>query len=212
MQRLIRERILIILMTSLAGLASGSVVADASLYATCVACHGDKGQGLPALNAPALAGLDAAYLERQIQHFRNGIRGADERDTYGRQMVPMATILADDAAVSAVSAHIASLPPVPVAAPEGADLRNGENQYIAACGACHGDKAQGNSALNSPRLAGLDATYLRRQYDNFAAGIRGAHADDKYGKQMAMMATMITDEKDLADVIAFIMSEGGVAE
>ncbi|MCZ6831624.1 MAG: cytochrome c, partial [Gammaproteobacteria bacterium] len=72
------------------------------------------------------------------------------------------------------------------------------------CGACHGGKAQGNPALNAPRLAGLDSAYLKRQYQNYVAGIRGAHADDRYGKQMAMMATLLSTEQDLDDVIAFI--------
>jgi cytochrome c oxidase subunit 2 len=194
----------------LSGLAGGFAAADEGKqqYATCIACHGDRGQGMPALNAPALAGLDAAYLGRQLKHFRNGIRGADERDTYGRQMAPMAAVLTDDAAVAAVAAYIAGLSAVPVEAPSEADFRNGENQYNAACGACHGATAQGNPALNAPRLSGLDAAYLRRQYENFAAGVRGAHADDKYGRQMAMMATMLASEKDLLDVIAFITSQG----
>ena len=45
-----------------------------------------------------------------------------------------------------------------------------------------------NSA-DAPRLAGLDGTYLRRQYANYSAGVRGAHPDDRFGRQMAMMAT-----------------------
>ncbi|MEE4661085.1 MAG: c-type cytochrome, partial [Halieaceae bacterium] len=55
-------------------------------YGTCIACHGADGAGNPALNAPALAGQDAAYLARQITHFKAGVRGSDPRDTIGRQM------------------------------------------------------------------------------------------------------------------------------
>ena len=45
---------------------------------------------------------------------------------------------------------------------------------------------------------------MKRQYQNYAAGIRGVHPDDRFGKQMAMMATMLSSEQDLDDVIAFI--------
>jgi cytochrome c553 len=177
-----------------------------ALYATCVACHGADGAGNVALNSPALAGQLPGYLERQLQHFKSGVRGADSRDIQGQQMSGMAATLADDAAIAAVVAYIGTLPPGRGVAVE-YDQRNGDNQYNAACGACHGGKAQGNSALNSPRLAGLDAAYLRRQYDNFAAGIRGSHPDDRYGKQMKMMSTVLTVEKDINDVMGYIVSQ-----
>ena len=178
-----------------------------ALYATCVVCHGVDGAGNLALNSPSLAGQQGAYLERQLVHFKSGIRGTDPKDTYGVQMRGMAATLVDATAIADVVAYIGSLPPA--ASPEQREFnrRNGENQYNAACGACHGGKAEGNLVLNAPRLAGLDAAYLERQYRNFAAGIRGAHPDDRYGRQMKMMATMLSTEQDLADVIGFILSQ-----
>jgi len=193
-------------------LCTGAVwAADArkgeALYAPCVACHGADGTGNTALNSPSLAGQQAAYLERQLQHFKNGMRGADPKDTYGMQMRGMAGTLADEAAIADVVAYIGTLPAAQSGEKPEHDKRNGENQYNAACGACHGGKAEGNVALNAPRLAGLDGVYLERQYRNFAAGIRGAHPDDRYGKQMKMMSTMLATDKDLADVIGFILSQ-----
>jgi cytochrome c oxidase subunit 2 len=175
-----------------------------SEYAACIACHGAKGEGNPALNSPALAGQDAAYLERQLLNFRNGQRGADPKDTFGAQMGPMTATLASEKAVTDVAAYIAAMPALPSGEEPVGDLRNGENQYNGACGACHGSRAQGNTALNAPRLAGLDSTYLKRQYRNYGAGVRGAHPEDRLGRQMAMMANMLSTEKDLDDVIAFI--------
>jgi cytochrome c oxidase subunit 2 len=177
-----------------------------ALYAACVACHGADGTGNVALNAPALAGQLPDYLERQLQHFKSGVRGADPKDTPGQQMRGMASSLGDDAAIAAVVAYIGTLSPAQGTAVE-YDQRNGENQYNAACGACHGGKAQGNTALNAPRLAGLDAAYLNRQYRNFAAGIRGSNADDRYGRQMKMMASVLTSEKDINDVMGYIVSQ-----
>jgi len=62
----------------------------------CGACHGPDAHGSPGFNAPALAWLDADYLERQFDNFRRGARGAHPEDTYGRQMKMMSTTLPDD--------------------------------------------------------------------------------------------------------------------
>ena len=39
-------------------------------FVSCIACHGSKGEGNTTLGAPAIAGQDAAYLQRQLQHLR----------------------------------------------------------------------------------------------------------------------------------------------
>ena len=187
--------------------AGGDAAAGEKLYASCTACHGARGEGIPAMNAPALAGQNEAYLVRQLNNFKAGVRGADSSDTNGLQMRGMAATLADDAAVGNVAAYLADLPVTTASTDTAtADLRNGENQYNGACGACHGGAAQGNVGLSAPRLAGLDSAYIKRQYQNFAAGIRGSHPDDRLGLQMKMMATMLPTEKDLDDVITFIGS------
>ncbi len=178
-----------------------------ALYGSCVACHGADGAGNVALNAPALTGQDAAYLQRQLNNFRNGWRGSDPADTYGMQMRGMAATLASDQAVVAVSAYIAALPALDSGESLEFNQRNGENLYNGACGACHGGQAQGNTSLHTPRLAGLDAAYLKRQYQNFANGLRGTHPEDRYGRQMKMMSTMLGSDKDLNEVIGFILSQ-----
>jgi cytochrome c553 len=189
-------------------IAAGDVAEGEKLYGSCIACHGAQAEGNAAMNSPALAGQQQAYLVRQLSNFKAGVRGADSNDVLGMQMRGMAATLVDEAAVGNVAAYIAGLPvPATPTDTAEADLRNGENQYNGSCGACHGGAAQGNLGLNSPRLAGLGSAYLKRQYQNFAAGIRGSHPDDKLGKQMKMMATMLGSEKDLDDVIAFIGSQ-----
>ena len=186
--------------------AAGDVEQGRNLYAPCVACHGAAGEGNPALNSPAIAGQDAAYLARQLEQFRTGARGSDPADTFGAQMRGMAGTLQDETAVADVVAYIGTLPAAAAVA-AGEVNRNGENQYNAACGACHGGRAEGNPNLNSPRLAGLDAEYLRRQYQNFANGLRGSDPDDTYGRQMQMMSSMLASEQDLEDVINFILAQ-----
>ena len=186
--------------------AAVDVAAGKVLYGTCIACHGASGEGNPALNSPALGGQDAAYIERQLSNFKAGLRGTHPADIYGMQMRSMAAILVGEAASANVAAYIGTLPTSPGAARE-YDRRNGENQYNAACGACHGGRAEGNPALQAPRLAGLDEAYLRRQLAYFRDGVRGAAPQDRLGKQMAMMADMVSTDKDISDVIGYILAQ-----
>jgi cytochrome c oxidase subunit 2 len=190
--------------------SAGAFAAEGdALFAPCIACHGKKAEGNSALNAPAIAGQDAAYLERQLHNFRTGLRGKHKSDVIGAQMQAAAvSMLANDAAIAKVSAYVAALPKTSTAATEKGDLRKGNNLYQGKCGACHGGAAEGNPALKSPRLAGLDAAYLKRQFANFRDGLRGTDAQDIPGRQMAMMAKALTNEKELDDVIAFIQQQG----
>lgn len=188
--------------------AAQADVAAAPLYQPCIACHGDAAQGNAALGAPALAGQGSAYLARQLQHFKSGVRGSDPRDTQGAQMKAMAAPLSEDAMLQ-LAEYLSALPPSVLMNPVAGDLKKGNNFYHAKCGACHGGKAEGNPGLNSPALAWLDAAYLKRQYHNFQLGVRGAHADDKFGRQMKMMSTSLPTDKDLDDVIAYIHSMAG---
>ena len=187
------------------GMGASQALAAAALYQPCAVCHGAAGEGNVALQAPALAGQSATYLQRQLQHFKEGIRGADPADQPGAQMRAMsATVREADIAV--LAEYLAALPPPTVTPAADADLRNGNNYYQANCGACHGSRAEGNPALHAPALAWLDASYLRRQFENFQRGLRGTHPEDKYGRQMKMMANTLPDDKTLADVIAFMQS------
>jgi len=186
-----------------------SFAADgAKLFAPCAACHGSQGEGNTTLNAPAIAGQDAAYLERQLQNFRHRHRGTHTSDTFGAQMQAAVTALPDDAAVAKVASYVASLPKTVNASPASGNLHNGNNLYQGKCGACHGVTADGNPALKAPRLTGLDAAYMKRQFAHFRDGVRGTDPQDTPGRQMAMMAKTLGTERDLDDIIAFIHQQG----
>lgn len=79
----------------------------------------------------------------------------------------------------------------------------GQVQY-AVCSACHGVNGEGNRLLNSPKLAGQEAWYLRRQIEYFQDGTRGAHPEDEFGRQMAPMAATLVDSASVENVIAYI--------
>ena len=58
--------------------------------------------------------------------------------------------------------------------------------------------------MNAPRLAGMSDWYLVTQLKNFKQRIRGAHPDDKYGDQMALMAATLADDQATNDLVAYI--------
>jgi cytochrome c553 len=194
----------------MAGLAmTAGAAASQQAYATCAACHGARAEGNPGLGAPALAGQHVAYLQRQLLNFRAGLRGTHKDDIYGAQMRAGAqAVLGNDKAIATVAGYIAGLPATSVKPAGKFDARNGNNLYQGKCGACHGGRAEGNVALSAPRLAGLDAAYIRRQFQHFKLGRRGAQPQDRYGRQMALMAPTLTSERELDDVIGYIHAAG----
>jgi cytochrome c oxidase subunit 2 len=86
----------------------GDAGAGQAAYAICVACHGPRGEGNEQLGGPRLAGQSDWYLVRQIKSYRQGLRGYDAADIFGKQMKPMAATLVDDKAIVDVVAYINS--------------------------------------------------------------------------------------------------------
>jgi cytochrome c oxidase subunit 2 len=79
----------------------------------------------------------------------------------------------------------------------------GAAQY-AVCAACHGQQGEGLQALNAPKISGQGAWYLKNQIHAYKDGLRGAHEDDIYGRQMAPMANTLVNDDAIANVIAHI--------
>jgi cytochrome c oxidase subunit II len=188
--------------------ASNKTKADAAAgeaaFAACAACHGAKGEGNPQLNAPKLAGQADWYIARQLRNFKEGRRGAKDEDTYGKQMGAMAQTL-DDAGVANVAAYLASLPDTPAPSTVSGDAERGRSLYTT-CAACHGAAGEGVWTTKGPRLAHMSDWYLERQLDNFRKGIRGGHAQDYPGVQMAQIAKALAADQHTRDVLAYIDS------
>ena len=182
---------------------AGNAAAGEPLYAVCSACHGMQAEGNPALNAPKLSGQGDWYLKRQLQYFKSGARGAHEKDVFGKMMAPMAATLADDAAIDNVVAFIKTLPDRP-APPTVTNSAAAGSTLYETCGSCHGVDGRGIQATNAPRLKGMSDWYMVTQLKNFKQGSRGAHSKDRYGQQMVSMAAMLTDNRSIDDVVAYI--------
>ncbi len=82
---------------------AGDAAAGKSSYATCAACHGAKGEGNKAMNAPRLAGQEAWYVVSTLKRFKSGARG--KGDPIAATMIPMASML-NDKQMEDVAAYI----------------------------------------------------------------------------------------------------------
>ena len=177
-----------------------------ALYAICVTCHGQQGEGNKDLNSPRLTGQHDWYLIRQLKNFKEGIRGTNPKDLFGMQMRPMALTLADDQMILDVVAYINTLklPDSAVTAETvPGNPEKGKAAYVI-CTTCHQQNGEGNKALNAPRLSGLQGWYLTQQLKNFKEGIRGSNPKDLFGMQMKPMALTLPDDQAIQDVVAHI--------
>ena len=206
-------------------------VDGAELWDVCSFCHGVQGQGGPALDAPALAGMEAWYVERQLHNFRNRIRGTHYEDVPGVQMSIVSGSVRNQATIENIAAYIESMEPgappeltnqgevagtarpfiwrseyADLIHPDEPNIENGKTIYLGTCAACHGFNAEGSQALGSPRLTDQADWYMERQLQYFRDGIRGADSADTFGMQMALFSKLLADEQAIADVVAYIKS------
>jgi cytochrome c oxidase subunit 2 len=182
---------------------AGDAAAGQAQFAVCAACHGAEGEGNQLLNAPKTAGQSPWYLEKQLNYFKQGVRGSHDDDVYGKQMAPMAATLVDDASMQNVIAYIQTLPDNPAAQTITGDPQRGRGMFTS-CAGCHGADGRGIWSTNGPRLAGMSDWYLVRALQNFKAGVRGTHAGDTNGHQMTMMARSLVNDQNINDVVAYI--------
>jgi cytochrome c553 len=149
----------------------------------CSSCHGLEGRSKNG-TFPNLAGQQKDYLVAQLQAFHGKTRADPHARTY---MFGMAATL-DDATIDKLAGFYASQPPAagtggnPVAMAAGEVIfKNGiDAENVPACGACHGDHAEGNSTI--PRLAGQHPGYLAGQLRAFRINSRAnemMHANAK---------------------------------
>jgi len=105
------------------------------------------------------------------------------------------------------SIWMALLPLLPMAVQADGDAEVGKRHY-ATCAACHGAAAEGNPALQAPRLNHLKPVYIVAQLRNFRDGVRGGDAGTA-AAQMAGMAATLPDEQAMLDVAVYIATLSG---
>jgi len=171
-------------------------------FVHCTVCHGVQLMGNPIIEAPRLSGMDSWYVESQLHSFKRGWRGKHERDLVGMEMQPMAVALSDQQ-IKDVAAFVAATRSDPPLSTIDGDAEKGQVHY-STCAACHGVRGEGNIALGSPSLTGLNDWYLATQLKNFRDGTRGSQPGDIYGMQMRASAGLLSDDEAIRDVVAYI--------
>ncbi|MBK7857517.1 MAG: c-type cytochrome [Archangiaceae bacterium] len=180
-----------------------ATISGKEMFRACTSCHMDHGQGNPAIQAPAIAGLPDWYVESQITKFRTGVRGAHPDDYEGLRMRPMSRQMMNADEVKAVSAYVASLPPVKSEHLVEGDAAAGAASY-ATCVACHGVRGEGNATTKGPPLAHQPDWYMLAQLKKFKAGVRGANPNDTTGATMRAMSSILVDEQMMKNVVAYV--------
>jgi cytochrome c553 len=168
----------------------GQVIAE-----SCKACHGQRGEGLPAENrdgeiipaVPALAGQVANYTYKQLRDYFN-----DDRSNESMTGIAKSLSEQDAADVSAWFASI-SLPKSPnddknVSAAETLVKDGDGKRILPPCFVCHGANGQGER-MDIPSLAGQQADYFER---TLLAYKNGQRHNDIYSR-MRLISKQLTE-------------------
>ena len=168
----------------------------------CFTCHGIAGAGQAATGTPALAGLDADYLKRQLDDYASGRRPNEIMSPIAHGLGP-----AERQAVSRYYAEMPRGPAESAARPDAALLQEGAALYAAgapprdvqACLDCHGPKGHGLDPV--PAVAGQPAAYTAGQLRLWQEGKRTNDPDGV----MARVARKMT-VREIAAVAAYLES------
>ena len=191
--------------TLLAGTAAAAAPSAATIVKggngrgapACASCHGADGGGQAAAGFPRLAGLNAAYLQYQLDSFATGTRS-------NPVMSPIAKALDQDER-HALAEYFSRLP-IPAAAANGTAPPAGDalgehlatrgrwSRQVPACIRCHGPRGVG-VGTSFPPLAGQSATYLANQLRDWQQGKR---KNDPLG--LMQHVSSVLDEADIEAV------------
>ncbi|MGA0054093.1 MAG: c-type cytochrome [Steroidobacteraceae bacterium] len=152
--------------------AAAAAVPDArrgdQIFATCAACHGVDGSGLPDGSVPVIGSQHYPVLLRQLVDYRHA-----ERWDIRMEHVSRLKVMQTPQDLADVAALIASLQPMgPTVHGSGEFLASGARVYFERCQTCHGATGQGNADRGIARLAGQHPEYLIRQFIDVVEGRR----------------------------------------
>jgi cytochrome c553 len=161
---------------------------DGGARNACFTCHGLDGAG-DGVSAPRLAGLDAGYLQKQMEDYASDLRHDDAMTRIAarldqRQRRAVAAYYAD---MAAPAARGAATPPPSIW------LRGDPSRGVAACATCHGATGLGVGPGN-PAVAGQPAAYVVEQIKRWKDGKR---RNDPRGV-MALAVAGLTDAEAAA--------------
>ncbi|MHB1213898.1 MAG: c-type cytochrome [Thiobacillus sp.] len=171
--------------------------AESIVNQVCAACHAVDGNSTSAAN-PKLAGLNAEYINKQLNDFKSGER----KNAIMSGMV--ASLSAQD--MQNLAAYFSTQQPKPGTAKDqqlallGQKIFRGgvQGAGVPACASCHGPQGKG-IPVQFPRLSGQHSDYVYAQLNAFRLGTRANDA----AKMMRSIAAKMTDA-DMMAVAAYV--------
>lgn len=137
---------------------------------SCASCHGPLGQGH--VTIPRLAGMNPAYIVRQLNDYATGKRGSASMKIVTASLTP--------AEMEQLALYYSSLSAPSISQPAlDGDMRRGEqlalrgdwSRNVPACFSCHGPSGFGVGATFPP-LAAQDPAYTAAQLAGWLSGTR----------------------------------------
>jgi cytochrome c553 len=174
--------------------AAGNPVAGKDKAIICIGCHGFDGNSDNG-EYPKLAEQHENYLIKQLLDFKSGAR----KEEHMSSMIEAI----DKSDIPDVAAFFASQKRKThrhetnttdnIKKDFGKQIyQNGlQNKNIPACTSCHGEKAEGITALNSPSLTHQHTEYIAKMLKDFRSNTRS----NDPGKMMRTVAAKLTDEE-----------------
>ena len=173
-------------------MGTGDPVAGKEKSALCQGCHGEDGNSASP-DFPKLAGLSAAYIQKQIHDFQKGKR----KDPV---MSDMAATVTENQDLLDISAYFASQKQMKGDSP--VVNKAGRLKYLDnnGCVNCHGENGKGIPANPlTPAIGGQHKDYLLKQLKAFKSGSR----NNEPSGMMPFLAGMMSDA-ELDDVASYI--------
>ena len=171
--------------------------AESIVNQVCAGCHAADGNSVVATN-PKLAGLNAEYINKQLNNFKSGERKNPIMGGIVASLSPQDMLN--------LAAYFSAQQPKPGTSKDQELALVGEKIFrggiqgagVPACASCHGPQGKG-IPVQFPRLAGQHSDYIYAQLNNFRLGER---ANDG-AKMMRTIATKLTDA-DMKAVASYI--------
>jgi cytochrome c553 len=177
--------------------------------APCAACHGARGEGMPAAAIPRLAGQSADYLEKQLRNYADGSRKSPVMQNFAKGL--------SESDRMKLSVYYASLtaPALAQSHPGNAQqlsrghqlaIQGAEAERVQACISCHGPDGSGVPHA-APYLAGQSAEYLANALKAWQQGTRSNDS----GQLMASVAGQLS-AADITALSIYFSSLGTAAD
>ncbi|MBI5891654.1 MAG: cytochrome c4 [Nitrosomonadales bacterium] len=200
--RVIESFLLLMLAISIPLVVPIAARAEGAPNPLCAGCHMEDGNSVTP-DFPKIAGLDAAYISKQIMDFKKFKRVSEI-------MGPMATQISDSE-IDALAMYYSKQKRTPGVVTDKNLAEQGQliytdgivNSAVPACSGCHGEKGEGTDKF--PRLAGQHTAYLNTQMSNFKNIVRN---NDARGVMRAITLRMTDQEmKAASEYIASLKGE-----